>query len=201
VRLPYYSRNSIGALRDMPHLRPQGHYQSPRLKLLRKMPSRAKSKPKSSERRPMTRSEVMSRVRSSNTKPELAVRRALWAAGFRYRLHDTRIPGRPDATVASRMLAIFVHGCFWHGHEGCPRHRIPKSRVEWWTTKIMRNKARDAEVRSLLSKAGWRIAVIWECQVEDATKLAKFVRDVAKVPLRRSRRHRGRGEGAQGSRR
>lgn len=133
----------------------------------------------------MTRSEVMSRVRSTNTRPELAVRRALWAIGLRYRLHDKRIPGRPDVTLTSRKLAIFVHGCFWHGHEGCPRHRIPKSRVEWWTAKIMRNKARDAEVRSLLSKVGWRAAVIWECQVENPVKLSKFVREVAKASFRR----------------
>lgn len=126
----------------------------------------------------MTRSEVMARVRSGNTKPEIAVRRALWSAGLRYRLHDKRVPGRPDVTIASRRLAIFVHGCFWHGHEGCSRHRIPKSRVEWWTAKIMRNKARDAEVKSLLTDAGWRIAVIWECQVEDAAHLAGFVRDL-----------------------
>lgn len=136
----------------------------------------------------MTRSEVMARVRSKDTRPELTVRRALWAAGLRYRLHDKRVPGCPDVAIVSRKLAVFIHGCFWHGHEGCPRHRIPKSRVEWWTAKIMRNKARDTEVRLLLSDAGWRVAVIWECQVDDPVQLASFVRAIAAtkpIPPRR----------------
>ncbi|WP_395019813.1 very short patch repair endonuclease [Dongia sp.] len=127
----------------------------------------------------MTRSEVMARVKSKNTVPELTVRKALWSAGLRYRLHDKRVPGRPDLTLTSRKIAVFVHGCFWHGHEGCPRHRIPKSRVEWWTAKIDRNKARDVEVRSQLTDAGWRPMVIWECEVEKPEALARFVADVA----------------------
>lgn len=123
-----------------------------------------KRKPKT-KRPPLTRSQVMSRVRGKDTKPEMAVRRALWAAGYRYRLHAKDLPGRPDIVFRSRKIAIFVHGCFWHGHEGCAGHRIPKSRSDWWAAKIARNKARDAEVREALKAMGWAVKVIWECEV------------------------------------
>lgn len=108
----------------------------------------------------------MSRVKSRNTRPELTVRRGLWATGLRYRLNDRRLPGKPDLVFPSRRITVFVHGCFWHGHQGCPRHRIPKSRVEWWTSKIRRNIERDAEVRITLERAGWAVFVIWECETE-----------------------------------
>jgi len=124
----------------------------------------------------------MSRVRGKNTGPEMTVRRALWAAGLRYRLHDGKLPGKPDIVFPSRRTAILVHGCFWHGHEGCPRHRIPKSRVEWWTAKINRNKARDAEVRAALADAGWTVIVLWECEVEAPTKLAEAINLVKAAP-------------------
>ena len=114
----------------------------------------------------MTRSEVMSRVRNKNTRPEMAVRRALWGAGLRFRLHSKELPGHPDLVFASRRLVVFVHGCFWHGHEGCPRHRIPKSRTEWWTAKLARNMERDAEVRAQLAGLGWSVLVVWECRTE-----------------------------------
>lgn len=132
----------------------------------------------------MTRSEVMSRVRSKNTGPEMVVRRALWASGVRYRLHDKKLPGHPDIVFASRRLVLLVHGCFWHGHEGCPRHRIPKSRVEWWTAKIERNKARDAEVRVSLAAAGWTVLVLWECEVEIAAKVDDMARLIKATPRR-----------------
>ncbi len=130
---------------------------------------------------PLTRSQVMSRVRSKDTGPELLVRRALWAAGIRYRLHDTLLPGHPDLVLAGRHTVVFVHGCFWHRHENCPRNRTPKTRVEWWTAKFSRNKTRDTEVRSLLEAAGWRVFVIWECETERAECLMALVNKLKSI--------------------
>ena len=121
------------------------------------------------------RSENMSRIRNKDTQPELTVRRALWAAGLRYRLHDQRLPGNPDLTLPGRHIAVFVHGCFWHCHEGCGNFRIPKTRREWWTTKLARNKQRDSEVRARLDAAGWRVFVIWECEAKNQCLLREFV--------------------------
>jgi len=132
----------------------------------------------------MTRSEVMARVRCKDTGPEMAVRRALWGAGLRYRLHDKKLPGRPDIVFVSRRVVLLVHGCFWHGHEGCPRHRIPKSRVEWWMAKITRNKMRDAEVRESLAAAGWTVMVLWECETENAVKVQEVAQLIKTVPRR-----------------
>ena len=106
----------------------------------------------------------------------MTVRRALWAAGFRYRLHAKALPGRPDIVFPSRRIVVFVHGCFWHGHDGCPRHRIPKTRVDWWTAKFNRNKARDAEVKAALTAAGWTVIVLWECEVESPAKIEELIR-------------------------
>ncbi|TAN50201.1 MAG: DNA mismatch endonuclease Vsr [Methylococcaceae bacterium] len=127
---------------------------------------------------PLTRSENMSRIRGKNTQPELAVRRALWAAGLRYRLHDKRLPGNPDLVFPGQHTVIFVHGCFWHCHEGCSNFRIPKTRVEWWTSKLARNKARDAEVRAELEAAGWHVIVIWECEVADEDRLVIMAKEL-----------------------
>ncbi len=109
----------------------------------------------------------MSRIRGKNTQPEIAVRRALWAAGLRYRLHDARLPGHPDLVFPGQRAVIFVHGCFWHCHEGCKNFRLPKTRSEWWAAKLARNKGRDVAVRTELEAAGWRVFVIWECEVAD----------------------------------
>lgn len=130
----------------------------------------------------MTRSEVMARVRNKNTRPEMAVRRALWAAGLRFRLHSRALPGHPDLVFTSRRLVVFVHGCFWHGHQGCPRHRIPKSRTEWWAAKIARNMQRDAEVHGKLSALGWVVLIAWECQTEKPADLAALIDRVAALP-------------------
>jgi DNA mismatch endonuclease (patch repair protein) len=127
---------------------------------------------------PLTRSQVMSRVRSKDTRPELLVRRALWAAGIRYRLHRKNIPGNPDLVLAGRHAVVFVHGCFWHRHESCPRNRTPKTRVEWWTAKLARNRERDFEVRSLLEASGWHIFIIWECEAERAECLAALIAEL-----------------------
>jgi len=125
---------------------------------------RKRRKPKA---KPLTRSENMSRIRGKDTLPELVVRRAFWAAGLRYRLHDRRLPGNPDLVFAGQRTVVFVHGCFWHCHEGCGNFRLPKTRTEWWAAKLARNKARDAEVCTKLRAAGWRVMVIWECEVAD----------------------------------
>lgn len=106
----------------------------------------------------------MSRVRSRDTAPELAVRRSLHAAGFRFRLHGRGLPGRPDLVFPKYRAVIFVHGCFWHGHD-CPRGRPPATRTEFWGAKIARNRARDTATEQALHDAGWRVLTVWECGV------------------------------------
>lgn len=133
---------------------------------------RKRRKPKAE---PLTRSENMSRIRGKDTLPELAVRRAFWAAGLRYRLQDRRLPGTPDLVFAGQRTVVFVHGCFWHCHEGCSNFRIPKTRSEWWAEKLARNRARDEEVRMELVATGWRVLVIWECEVTDQDRLAALI--------------------------
>lgn len=111
------------------------------------------------------RSQIMASVRSKNTGPELLVRRFLWSNGLRYRIHVATLPGTPDISLAKHKLAIFIHGCFWHGHDGCNRGRLPKSRVDYWTAKIEANKVRDASTGEQLKLMGWRQLVVWECQL------------------------------------
>lgn len=128
----------------------------------------------------MTRSENMSRIRGKDTKPELKVRRALWAEGLRYRLHVKDLPGKPDLVFRKNRTVVFVHGCFWHCHEGCSNFRIPKTRTEWWTAKLTSNKVRDLAVRGKLMDAGWRVIVIWECQVDDPNFLVQLSKQLKK---------------------
>lgn len=109
-----------------------------------------------------TRSRMMSGIRDKNTKPELAIRRGLHALGFRYRLHPKDIPGKPDLWLPRYKAAIFVNGCFWHGHD-CSQFKLPGTRQEFWKTKIERNRARDARVEELLTARGLRRLDIWEC--------------------------------------
>ena len=123
---------------------------------------------------PEQRSAVMRRVRGQNTTPELAVRRILRAAGVGYRLGGTGLPGRPDVVMKGRRTVIFVHGCFWHGHD-CPRGaRQPKANADYWSAKIGRNRARDAATYVALEAAGWRVITVWEC----AMKSPDFARDL-----------------------
>lgn len=107
----------------------------------------------------------MAAVRGTNTKPEMLLRRGLHAQGFRFRLHDRKLPGRPDMVLPKHHAVIFVNGCFWHGHD-CSLFRWPASREEFWRTKISGNVARDAVSLAALRAAGWRIAVVWECALK-----------------------------------
>jgi DNA mismatch endonuclease (patch repair protein) len=112
-----------------------------------------------------TRSRIMSRVRSTNTTPELRLRKALFARGLRYRIHASDLPGKPDIVFAGRKAVIFVHGCQWHWH-GCSRSRMPSTNVDYWTRKISRNQERDREHLSKLAASGWRVLVVWECSLK-----------------------------------
>ncbi|WP_372922379.1 very short patch repair endonuclease [Roseovarius sp.] len=110
-----------------------------------------------------TRSRMMAGIKGKNTKPELALRRALHARGFRYRLHSTKVHGRPDLVLPKHRAVVFVHGCFWHRHEGCRYATTPSTRQEFWQRKFVANVARDAAVRRRLLEDGWRVATVWEC--------------------------------------
>lgn len=110
-----------------------------------------------------TRSRMMSGIRGKDTKPEVLVRRALHADGFRYRLHDKSLPGLPDLVFPRFKAVVFVHGCFWHGHEGCKYFKVPSTRREFWLEKINGNRARDLRNRRSLEAEGWRTAFVWEC--------------------------------------
>ncbi len=117
---------------------------------------------------PERRSFNMSRIRCQDTKPELVVRRALYAAGLRYRLHGA-LPGKPDIVFGRRRAVVFVHGCFWHGHD-CPMFKVPATRQDFWVAKISANQARDARVRDALLSSGWRVMTVWECAVRGRAK-------------------------------
>ena len=120
---------------------------------------------------PEQRSVNMSRIRGRNTSPELVVRKALHAAGLRFRLHGKDLPGRPDIVLPRYRTALFVHGCFWHCHEGCPVHRIPGTRREFWESKLNANVERDERDQLQLVAAGWRVLVVWECALRGSRKL------------------------------
>lgn len=112
------------------------------------------------------RSYNMSRIRAKDTKPEMYVRKFLFANGYRYKLHDRRLPGKPDIVLPKHGVAVFVHGCFWHGHDLCKYYVVPKTRTEWWLNKINRNKELDAQNSRLLAQANWRVVTIFECQLK-----------------------------------
>lgn len=135
-----------------------------------------------SKRTPLTRSEVMSRVRSRDTSPELAVRSALHRAGVRFRLHRKDLPGKPDIVLSSRRAVIFVHGCFWHQHPGCRRARRPASRTDYWDKKLTRNIERDAKDQAALRAAGWSVIVLWECEIRNAQFLTNAVSEIVAIP-------------------
>lgn len=128
---------------------------------------------------PEQRSRNMSRIRARDTKPELLLRRALHAAGLRYRLHDRRLPGTPDIVLPGRRAVILVHGCFWHGHD-CPKGVMPGTNTGFWTQKITRNRERDAKAGAALTAADWRIITVWECALRGTARreLADVVREI-----------------------
>lgn len=119
---------------------------------------------------PATRSRMMAGIGGRNTKPEIIVRKALFAAGFRFRLQRKDLPGRPDVVLPGRRVAVFVHGCFWHVHPGCRYARTPATRREFWEGKLAANIERDRRARDALLSAGWRVLVVWEC----ATRSSSF---------------------------
>lgn len=112
-----------------------------------------------------TRSYNMSRIRSKDTKPEMLVRKFLHKNGFRYRLHVKDLPGKPDIVLLRYKTVIFIHGCFWHGHEACKYFSIPKTRTEWWIAKIKRNKEVDNKSQIDLENAGWKVLEVWTCEL------------------------------------
>ena len=116
------------------------------------------------------RSENMSHIRSSNTKPEEIVRKYLFAHGFRYRKNDKRYPGKPDIVLPKYRVQIFVHGCFWHQHYGCKYAAIPKSNQEYWLPKLKRNVSRDISIRESAGSSGWHLIIVWECALKKACR-------------------------------
>ena len=120
---------------------------------------------------PARRSENMAAIKSAGTAPELAVRKILHGLGYRYRLHDKKLPGRPDLVFAKRQAVIFVHGCFWHGHGRCTGGRRPKSNTTYWNAKLERNIRRDRRTARVLRKEGWKRVVIWECELKNLERI------------------------------
>ncbi len=123
---------------------------------------------------PQERSERMSRVRNVDTKPEMIVRRLVHGMGYRYRLHKSGLPGKPDLVFARRMKIIFVNGCFWHQH-GCGKYRMPKSRKRFWNPKLKRNVQRDKRVRVELAELDWEVMTVWECELGDLSLLRERI--------------------------
>lgn len=132
-----------------------------------------------------TRSRMMAGIRSKNTKPELIIRRALFARGFRYRLHGKKLPGKPDLVLSKYRAVVLINGCFWHGH-GCHLFKWPATRKTFWKDKINGNRKRDRAVRAGLIKAGWRICTIWECAIKGRSD-----REIDRVVMRCARWLRG----------
>ncbi len=124
---------------------------------------------------PEQRSSIMRAVKSANTTPELAVRRAAHALGLRFRLHRADLPGKPDLVFPARRTALFVHGCFWHGHHCARGARLPVTNRDYWLAKITRNIARDKASIAALKKLGWRAHVIWECETRDPDELQRLI--------------------------
>lgn len=133
------------------------------------------------------RSRVMSLVRAKNTRPEMMVRRLVHGAGYRYRLHGAKLPGKPDLVFAGRRKVIFVHGCFWHRHEDCALARMPKSNQDFWMAKLEGNKTRDSANCRKLREWGWDVMVVWECELRDLgavlQRITCFLGETAKPSL------------------
>lgn len=121
----------------------------------------------------------MSRIKGKDTKPEMLVRKFLFSQGFRYRLHDKKLPGKPDIVLPKYKTVLFIHGCFWHGHEGCKYHVVPKTNTNWWLDKINGNKAKDAESVRKLEQLGWTVIIVWECDLKPG-KVNELLRNLLK---------------------
>jgi DNA mismatch endonuclease (patch repair protein) len=124
---------------------------------------------------PEKRSEVMSRIRGRDTKPELALRSMLHRLGYRFTVNGPKnrsLPGKPDIVLPKYKTVVFVHGCFWHGHQGCPYFKMPQTRTEWWTAKIEGNRSRDRRNENAISAMGWRVIVVWECRIRNRATAA-----------------------------
>ena len=121
---------------------------------------------------PAVRSQMMSGIRGKNTKPEMLVRRALFAAGYRFRLHRRDLPGAPDVVLPRHKVAIFAHGCFWHMHAGCKNATLPSTHPDFWRGKLEGNVRRDRRAIEALRAEGWRVLIVWECATRDAATLA-----------------------------
>lgn len=127
------------------------------------------------------RTEIMKKVRTKDTGCELAVRKMIYAMGYRYRLHKKSLPGKPDIVFSGLKKVIFVNGCFWHGHSGCSRGKLPDSNATFWQKKIMGNRIRDGKILKSLRKLGWKSLVVWQCQVSNKSgynlknRIAKFL--------------------------
>ncbi len=117
-----------------------------------------------------TRSYNMSMIRSKDTQPEILVRKFLFGNGFRYKLHDKMLPGKPDLVFPKYKTVVFIHGCFWHGHEGCKYFVVPKTRKKWWLEKINRNKQLDTENSGKLKKLGWKVLAVFECRLKSGNR-------------------------------
>ena len=128
---------------------------------------------------PHIRSYNMSQIRSKNTKPELIVRKFLHNYGFRYRLHDKKLPGKPDIVLKKYRTVIFINGCFWHGHQGCKHFVVPKTRTEWWKEKIERNRKKDIENKNASIYKNWNVITVWECELKK-NKLKRTLKELIK---------------------
>jgi DNA mismatch endonuclease, patch repair protein len=126
----------------------------------------------------VTRSYNMSRIRNKDTKPEMLVRKFLFANGFRYRLNDKKLPGKPDIVLPKYKTVIFVNGCFWHGHENCKYFKLPATRTEWWKDKIEGNIKNDIKKHALLREAGYKVIVIWECEVKNKSIFERIINEI-----------------------
>ncbi|HSY77701.1 MAG TPA: DNA mismatch endonuclease Vsr [Bacteroidia bacterium] len=130
---------------------------------------------------PAIRSFNMSRIKGKNTRPEMLVRRFLHGWGYRYTLHSNKLPGKPDIVLPKYNIAIFINGCFWHGHNNCRYFVIPKTRTQWWTAKINGNIANDVKKKAALKKLGYKVITIWECQLKPAKLHATLQRLLARL--------------------
>lgn len=131
---------------------------------------------------PTERSAFMARIRGKNTKPELIVRRLLHRLGYRFRIHYKGVLGRPDLAFTARRKAVFVHGCFWHGHEGCRHAHVPATRSEFWAEKFAKNRERDQRQAEAAEAMGWQVLIVWECELKEREQLTQALQSFLGAP-------------------